>query len=62
MSKQIKVKLIKSSIGYSRKQKEILRGIGIKKLHHTKVLSDTPSIRGIINKVSHLLEVEEIID
>lgn len=60
MSGQIRVKLIKSSIGYSRKQKEILRGIGIKKLHHSRVFNDTPAIRGIIKKISHLLEVEEI--
>ena len=53
---KIKVVLRKSGIGKSRKQKETLRGLGLTRLHKEKVLNDTPAIRGMINKVQHLVE------
>ncbi len=58
--KMLKVTQRKSAIGYNIKQKQTLVGLGIKKLNRPSVLQDTPSIRGMINKVSHLVEVEEI--
>jgi large subunit ribosomal protein L30 len=54
----IKVTLRKSGIGFPVKQKKTLLGLGLKKLNSTRVLKDTPAIRGMINKVSHLVEVE----
>ncbi len=58
--KQIKVTLTKSGIGYTERQKKTLVGLGLKKMHHHKILNDTPPIRGMINKVSHLVVVEDV--
>lgn len=59
MSAEIKVTLIKSHIGKPTKQRAILNGMGLKKLHKSVVLKNTPEIKGMINKVSHMLKVEE---
>jgi large subunit ribosomal protein L30 len=58
--KKIRVTLIKSPIGYSRRQKETVRALGLRRLRATVEKSDTPVIRGMIDKVSHLVQVEEI--
>ncbi|RLA86136.1 MAG: 50S ribosomal protein L30 [Deltaproteobacteria bacterium] len=55
----LKVKLVKSPIGYPKKQREVLRGMGLTRLNKEVLLKDTPSIRGMIRKVSHLVEVRE---
>ena len=55
----IKVKQIKSEIGYNRKQRATLRGLGIRRLNHVVEVEDTPSTRGMINKVRHLVVVLE---
>jgi large subunit ribosomal protein L30 len=59
-TKQLKVTLKKSGIGYPERQKKTLLGLGLKKMHNPKVLNDTPAIRGMINKVSHLVVVESV--
>ncbi len=55
----LKVKMVKSEIGRPENQRKILRGMGLNKLNSTVNLSDTPQIRGMINKVIHLVSVEE---
>ena len=55
----IKVKQIKSEIGYNRRQRATLRGLGIRRLNHVVEVEDTPSTRGMINKVRHLVVVVE---
>ena len=55
--KKIKVKQIASSVRRKPYQKKDLVVLGLNKLHKTVELDDTPSIRGMINKVSHLVEV-----
>ncbi len=55
----IKVTLIKSGIGYSLRQKNTLKGLGLHKMNRPKVLQDTPEIRGMVHKVSHLVSVEK---
>ncbi|MDE0885242.1 MAG: 50S ribosomal protein L30 [Myxococcota bacterium] len=55
----ITVKQVKSAIGYNRSQRATLVGLGIRKLHQLVQLEDTPSVRGMINKVSHLVVVVE---
>ena len=55
--RKIKVKQIASSVRRKPYQKKNLVGLGLNKLHKTVELDDTPSIRGMINKVSHLVEV-----
>jgi large subunit ribosomal protein L30 len=57
---RLKVTQIKSPIARRHDQRETLIGLGLNKLHRTRELEDTPSIRGMINKVSHLVQVEEI--
>ena len=55
----IKIKLVKSGIGHPEKQRAVLRGMGLTKLNKVVKLKDTPETRGMIRKVSHLLEVIE---
>jgi len=59
MSAEIKVTLIRSHIGKPPKQRAVLRGMGLTKIHKTVVLQNTPEVQGMINKVSHLLKVDE---
>ena len=56
-SGKIKIQYYRSSIGYSKKQKSIVRGLGITKLNQTVEREDTPSMRGIVEKVPHLLRI-----
>ena len=60
MEKKLKITLIKSYIGKPQKQRDILRGMGLEKLNKTVMLKDTPEIRGMVNKISHLVFMEEI--
>jgi large subunit ribosomal protein L30 len=55
----VKVTLRKSPIGYNRKVREILRGLGLRKMNQSVVRKDCPPIRGMIFKVKHLVEVED---
>jgi large subunit ribosomal protein L30 len=55
----VTVTQIKSAIGRKPGQKETLVGLGLNKLHQTKTLEDTPAVRGMVNKVKHLIRVEE---
>jgi len=55
----LKIKKVKSEIGRPEKQRKILRGMGLNKLNNTITLVDTPQTRGMINKVIHLVSVEE---
>ncbi len=56
---KIKVTLKKSIIGYSKRQKETVKGLGLGKINSYKVLNDTDAIRGMIHKVAHLVSVED---
>ena len=51
---------MRSAINRPKRQKQTLEALGLKKLHRTKELEATPAILGMINKVKHLLKVEEI--
>ena len=55
----IKVTQIGSPIGRPHDQRETLIGLGLNKMHRTRELEDTPSVRGMINKVHHLVRVED---
>ncbi len=57
--KKIRIKQIKSSIGRVKSQKRTLIGLGLNKIGKNVELDDTPSIRGMINKVKHLIEIKE---
>lgn len=57
--KTVRVTQIGSPIGRKAYQRATLIGLGLNKMHRTRELEDTPSVRGMINKVSHLVKVEE---
>jgi len=57
--KKVKVKQIRSAIGRGKKQQATLKGLGLGKVGSEKVLIDTPAVRGMINQVSHMIEVQE---
>ena len=59
MIKRILIKQVKSGIGYRKKSKETLRALGLRKINQTVEKNDTSAIRGMIDKVSHLLKVIE---
>ena len=59
MSEMLKITLVKSMIGKHEKHRRVLRGMGLTKINRTVELKDTPSIRGMVNAVSHLVKVEE---
>lgn len=59
-SKSLRITLRKSAIGYRKDQKATVRALGLRKLNATVTHNDTPAIRGMINKISHLVEVEEV--
>ncbi len=56
--KTLTVTQVKSGIGGSAKQKGTLTGLGLNKINRSKVLEDTPAVRGMINRVKHLVVVE----
>lgn len=56
--KVIEITLIKSLIGTNQTHRKIIKGLGLKKLNSRMVLKDTPSIRGMINKVDYLIKCE----
>ena len=62
MSEMLKITLVKSMIGRPEKHRKVLRGMGLTKINRTVELKDTPSIRGMVHVVSHLVKVEEKID
>jgi large subunit ribosomal protein L30 len=60
MAKKLKVTLVKSPIGTGRVHQACVRGLGLRRIRHTVELEDTPAVRGMINKVSYLVNYEEI--
>ncbi len=60
MAGKIKITLKRSMIGRPEKHRKVLRGMGLTKMNKTVQLENTPAIRGMIQKVSHLVEAEEI--
>lgn len=60
--KKLHITLIKSPIGYSRRQKGTVRALGLRRMGHTVEQMDTPVIRGMVQRVSHLVRVEEFVE
>ena len=57
---RLKVTLRKSPIGKNRNQLEQLKGLGLRKLGHSRTLENTPAVRGMVKKVLHIIDVEEV--
>ena len=58
-AKKIKVTLVRSPIGFQPKHRECVRGLGLKRMHQSVVLEDTPSVRGMCNKIDYMVRVEK---
>lgn len=58
--KQLKITQRKSLIGRQQKQRATIKALGLKKINHTVIKPDRPEIRGMLKKVAHLVEYEEI--
>lgn len=56
--KKIKVTLVRSVIGTKQSHRATVRGLGLRRMHHTVELADTPEVRGMVNKVSYLVKCE----
>ncbi len=59
MAKTLSITWTKSAIGYSQRQKDTIRSLGLHRLHQTVAKPDTPEIRGMVQKVTHLVTVRE---
>ena len=62
MSAAVKITLRKSVIGRPEKHRRTVQSLGLRRLNRTVVLKNTPWVRGMIHKISHLLEVEDIVN
>ena len=56
---RLRVTQLRSTIGFDEKQEQALRGLGLRRIRHTVDVEDTPSIRGLILKVRHLVDVQK---
>jgi len=54
---KIRIRQVRSVIGYNRKQGEVVRGLGLRRIGHTVEVLDHPAMRGMIHKVRHIVEV-----
>jgi len=57
-AKRVKITLVKSTIGFGKKQAAVVEGLGLRRIRHTVEVADTPSTRGMMHKVRHLIEVQ----
>ena len=55
----IRIRQIKSPIGYNKKQRECLKGLGLRRIRHEVEREDTPAVRGQVTKIAHLVEIVE---
>lgn len=60
MAKQLEITLTRSLIGRPQDQRVTVKTLGLRKINHTVIHEDNPAIRGMVNKVSHLVSVKEI--
>jgi len=60
MEKMLRIKLVRSPIGYSIRQKRTVKALGLRKLQQVVERPDNPAVRGMVNRISHLLHVEEV--
>ena len=60
MAKKLRVTLVRSPIGYSVRQKRTVKALGLRKINQVVELVDNPAVRGMVKKISHLLDVQEI--
>lgn len=59
IEKKLRIRQIRSKIGGTERQRSVLRSLGLRRMHQEVVHNDSPTIRGMINKIPHLLQVTE---
>ena len=57
---RVKVTLVRSTIGFDKRQANVVQGLGLRRIGHTVELQNVPSIRGMIDKVRHLIRVSDV--
>jgi len=57
--RKLKITQVRSTIGFDRKQRDVVRSLGLRRIRHTIEVPDTPEVRGMILKVRHLVTVEQ---
>jgi large subunit ribosomal protein L30 len=57
VGKMIRVKQVRSVVGYNKKQREVVRGLGLRRIGHAVEVIDHPAMRGMIHKVRHIVEI-----
>lgn len=57
--KTIRIEQVKSPIGYNHKQREVLRGLGLRRIRHVVEREDSPAVRGMVRKIAHLVRIVE---
>lgn len=60
MSKKLRIQLVRSPIGYNVRQKKTAKALGLHKMQQIVERPDNPAVRGMVNKISHLVKVDEI--
>jgi len=60
MNEYVKITYVRSAIGRSYRQHRVLKALGLKRLHQSRVMVDCPSLRGMVRKIVHLLKVEAV--
>lgn len=58
--RKVRVTLIKSPIGYTDDQRATVRALGLRRMHQSRIHTETPQIAGMLHKIRHLLKVEEV--
>ncbi len=59
-TKKVRLTLVRSMLGYPERQRRTVNALGLRKMHQTVELNDTPSVRGMVAKVPHLVALEEV--
>jgi large subunit ribosomal protein L30 len=58
-SKTLRIQQIRSPIGYNKKQRDVLQSLGLRRIRHVVEREDTPAVRGMVTKISHLVQIVE---
>jgi large subunit ribosomal protein L30 len=58
-TKTIRIQQVRSPIGFDRRQREVLRSLGLRRIRHVVERQDTPAVRGMVTKISHLVAIVE---
>ncbi len=59
-TKKLRVRLVKSPFGTGKRHMACVRGLGLRRLHHVRELPDTPAVRGMIRRISYMVQYEEV--